>query len=237
MEPRAAVAEWNEDNLTVWAGCDGPFRAQQALAEEFGIPRERVRVIIPDMGGGFGGKHTAEAALEAARLAKSAGKPVSVRWTRTEEFTWAYCRPAALIECRGWPEILTAHSSAWEFTNINAGGSAIDTPYAIPNTQISPPLVLTLPCAKDPIGAWRQRGTTSPGSRSWTSLLPLPALIRWSSDWPTWRISVSGLSSKRPRGKFNWSERRKKVTPELGVGPGLRDREELRCSRLCRGCG
>ena len=51
MEPRAAVAEWNGDRLTVWAGCDGPFRAQRALAEEFGIPTERVRVIIPDMGG------------------------------------------------------------------------------------------------------------------------------------------------------------------------------------------
>ena len=56
MEPRAAVAEWNGDKLTVWMGCDGPFRAQQALADEFGISTERVRVIVPDMGGGFGGK-------------------------------------------------------------------------------------------------------------------------------------------------------------------------------------
>jgi isoquinoline 1-oxidoreductase len=136
MEPRAAVAEWSEDGLTVWAGCDGPFRAQRALAEEFGIPAERVRVIIPDMGGGFGGKHTAEAALEAARLARAAGRPVSVQWTREEEFTWAYCRPAAVIECRGG---LDADRSlvAWEFSNINAGGAAIGTPYAIPNLRIS----------------------------------------------------------------------------------------------------
>ena len=101
MEPRAAVAEWNGERLTVWAGCDGPFRAQQELAEALGVPRESVRVIVPDMGGGFGGKHTAEAALEAARLARAARKPVWVRWTREEEFTWAYFRPAALIECRG----------------------------------------------------------------------------------------------------------------------------------------
>ncbi len=136
MEPRAAVAEWNGDRLTVWAGCDGPFRAQQILAEGLGIPRERVRVIVPDMGGGFGGKHTAEAALEAARLARAAGKPVSVRWTREEEFTWAYYRPAALIECRGG---LTAAGAlvAWEFTSINPGGAALATPYAVPNARVS----------------------------------------------------------------------------------------------------
>ena len=39
MEPRAAAAEWKDDRLTVWVGCDGPFRAQSALAEELGIPR------------------------------------------------------------------------------------------------------------------------------------------------------------------------------------------------------
>ena len=134
MEPRAAVAEWNGDRLTVWAGCDGPFRAQQILADGLGIPRDRVRVIVPDMGGGFGGKHTAEAAVEAARLARAAGKPVSVRWTREEEFTWAYCRPAALIECRGG---LTAAGAlvAWDFTSINPGGAALDTPYADPQRQ------------------------------------------------------------------------------------------------------
>ena len=100
MEPRAAAAEWEEGRLTVWAGCDGPFRARRDLAEAFGLPEERVRVLIPDMGGGFGGKHTPEAALEAARLSRVAGKPVSVRWSREDEFTWAYCRPAAVIECK-----------------------------------------------------------------------------------------------------------------------------------------
>ena len=136
MEPRAAVAEWDQDRLTVWVGCDGPFRAQSQLAESLGVPAERVRVIVPDMGGGFGGKHTAEAAVEAARLARAARKPVWVRWTREEEFTWAYCRPAAVIECRAG--LGPDHSIvAWEFANINAGGSGIDTPYDIPNTKIT----------------------------------------------------------------------------------------------------
>jgi CO/xanthine dehydrogenase Mo-binding subunit len=134
MEPRAAVAEWNDDNLTTWAGIDYPQRIQGDLARAFGLSTDKVRVIVPDMGGGFGGKHTGQAAEEAARLAKAAGRPVSIRWTREEEFTWAYFRPAAVIDCKGG---LDENGSliAWDFTNINAGGAAIDTPYRIPNAR------------------------------------------------------------------------------------------------------
>ncbi len=48
---------------------------------------------MPDTGSGYGGKHNGDAALEAARLAKAAGKPVKRNWTREEEMTWAYFRP------------------------------------------------------------------------------------------------------------------------------------------------
>ncbi len=89
MEPRAAIAEWKDGKLTVWTGVDGPQRVQGNLARTFRIPSEQVRVIVPDMGGGFGGKHTGEAAEEAARLAKAAQRPMAVHWTRAEEFTWA----------------------------------------------------------------------------------------------------------------------------------------------------
>ena len=68
------------------------------LARAFRLADDRVRVIIPDFGGGFGGKHSGECAVEAARLAKAAGKPVRLRWTRDEEFTWAVFRPAAVID-------------------------------------------------------------------------------------------------------------------------------------------
>ena len=63
-----------------------------------------MRVIMPDTGSGYGGKHTGEAAIEAARLAKAAGKPVKLVWTREEEFTWAYFRPAGVIEVRSADE-------------------------------------------------------------------------------------------------------------------------------------
>ncbi|MGE5611749.1 MAG: molybdopterin cofactor-binding domain-containing protein [Bacillota bacterium] len=128
METRVAVAEWNEGKLTVWTGTQSPFGYHAELARTFGLPNDHVRVIIPDFGGGFGGKHTGEAAIEAARLARAAGRPVSVKWTRQEEFTWAYFRPAAVIEIEAG---LDAKGSlaTWHFVNINAGGAGIDTPY------------------------------------------------------------------------------------------------------------
>ena len=99
MEPRAAVAEWDgAGKLTVWTATQNPFGVRGELARAFSIDPEKVHVIVPDFGGGFGGKHTGECAVEAARIAKAAQKPVCLRWTREEEFTWAYFRPAALID-------------------------------------------------------------------------------------------------------------------------------------------
>jgi isoquinoline 1-oxidoreductase len=91
-------------------------------------------VIVPDTGGGFGGKHTGDAAIEAARLAKASGKPVSLRWTRDEEFTWAYFRPAGLIEIAAALDG-EGRISGWDYTNYNSGTSALATPYAIANRK------------------------------------------------------------------------------------------------------
>jgi isoquinoline 1-oxidoreductase len=128
LEPRAALAEWAEDTLTVWTGTQNPFGYRRELARAFHIAEDQVRVIVPDFGGGFGGKHTGEAAIEAARLARAARRPVSLVWTRSEEFTWAYFRPAAVIEAEASLDA-EGRLTSWHFVNINAGGSAIDTPY------------------------------------------------------------------------------------------------------------
>lgn len=132
MEPRAAVAEWNGDQLTVWTGSQQPARVRQDLAQSLRVPQDRVRVIVPDTGGGFGGKHSGEVAVEAARLAREAKKPVSVRWSREDEFTWAYFRPAGVIDVAGGLDDKGA-LVAWQHTNFNSGNSAIGTPYSIPN--------------------------------------------------------------------------------------------------------
>jgi len=134
LEPRAAVAEWTDEKLTVWTGTQRPFGVRSELAQAFHLPEEHVRVIVPDTGSGYGGKHTGEAAVEAARLAKAAGKPVKLVWTREEEFTWAYFRPAGVIEVRSGVRADGA-LAAWAFHNYNSGGSAIRTLYEVPNPQ------------------------------------------------------------------------------------------------------
>jgi nicotinate dehydrogenase subunit B len=136
LEPRAAVAEWQGDQLTVWTGSQRPFGVQADLAEAFHLPREQVRVIVPDTGSAYGGKHTGEAAVEAARLAKAAGRPVRLIWTREEELTWAYFRPAGVIDVRSGVDAAN-RLVAWEFHNYNSGGSGIDTPYAVANQRIA----------------------------------------------------------------------------------------------------
>src|SRR5207248_10352053 len=103
-----------------------------------------VQVIIPGYGGGFVGKHSGEARVEAARLAQRAGRPVSLRWTREEEFTWAYFRPAAVIEVEAGLDAKGTITS-WHFVNINSGPSAMETPYRIAQArsqfvQSEPPL-------------------------------------------------------------------------------------------------
>lgn len=130
LEPRAAVAEWENGKLTVWTGTQRPFGVRDQLAQAFRLPEKQVRVLMPDMGSAYGGKHTGECAVEAARLAMAAGKPVKLVWTREEEFTWAYFRPAGVMAIRSGMRrdgILTA----WEQTNINSGPAALESPYAV----------------------------------------------------------------------------------------------------------
>jgi len=135
LEPRAAVAEWKDDKLTVWTGSQRPFGVRGDLAQAFGISEDRVRVIVPDTGSGYGGKHTGEAAIEAARLAKAAGKPVKLVWTREEEFTWAYFRPSGVIDISSGIK-KDGTLTAWEYHNYNSGGSGIRTPYAVANQKV-----------------------------------------------------------------------------------------------------
>ena len=135
LEPRAAVAEWNDGKLTVWTGTQRPFGVRNELAETFHIPEEKIRVITPDMGSGYGGKHTGECAIEAARLARGSGKPVKLVWTREEEFSWAYFRPAGVIDVStGVKNDGTV--TAWEFHNYNSGGSGLPVKYDFPNQNI-----------------------------------------------------------------------------------------------------
>jgi isoquinoline 1-oxidoreductase len=130
LEPRAAVAQWQDGRLTVWTGTQRPFGVKSELASAFRIQEENVRVIVPDTGSGYGGKHTGEYAVEAARLAKAAGKPVKLVWTREEEFTWAYFRPAGVIDISSTvgPD---GKITRWEHRNYNSGNAGIRSLYDV----------------------------------------------------------------------------------------------------------
>jgi CO/xanthine dehydrogenase Mo-binding subunit len=135
LEPRAALAQWAGDNLTVWTGTQRPFGVRSELAEAFHMPEERVRVLMPDTGSGYGGKHTGETAVEAARLAKAAKRPVKVTWTREEEFTWAYFRPAGVIDISSAMR-KDGKVVSWEYHNYNSGAAGIPTVYDVENQRI-----------------------------------------------------------------------------------------------------
>jgi len=74
LEPRAAVAEWKGDEVTVWTGTQTSVWSEERFGARLGIPEDRVRVIVPDTGSGLRRQAFGEAAIEAARLAKSAGQ-------------------------------------------------------------------------------------------------------------------------------------------------------------------
>lgn len=81
------------------------FGVREELAGAFRMPSSQVRVIVPDFGSGYGGKHTGEVAVEAARLAKAAGAPVKVVWTRAAEFQCHGVRDretCTAVGIRGW---------------------------------------------------------------------------------------------------------------------------------------
>lgn len=135
LEPRVALAEWNDGKLTVWTGTQRPFGVRQELMEAFHLSEDKVRVLMPDMGAAYGGKHSGECAVEAARIAQAAGRPVHLLWTREEEFTWAYFRPAGVMEVKGGASA-DGTLTAWEFHNYNSGPAAIAPMYEVANQLI-----------------------------------------------------------------------------------------------------
>jgi isoquinoline 1-oxidoreductase len=217
MEPRAAVAEWSRDGrLTVWTGTQQPSRVRSELQEAFRLSAEQVRVIVPDTGGGFGGKHSGEAAVEAARLARGAGRPVHLRWTREEEFTWAYFRPAGVIEVRGGLDG-QGRLAAWDFVNYNSGGSAIETPY-----QAAAGRTMFV-AAEAPLrqGSYRALASTANTFARESAMDELAGLLQADPlEFRLQHLDEGRLKDvlRAAADRFNWPERRAQRSAGRGVG-------------------
>ena len=132
MEPHAAMASVDGNKATVWASTQTPFGVQRLVAQTLGLPVENVRVIVPFVGGGFGGKSASAQAIEAARLAKRCGKPVMVNWTREEEFFFDTFRPAAVVKIRSGIDG-AGHMSFWDYHVYFAGQRGCHNFYEIPH--------------------------------------------------------------------------------------------------------
>jgi len=218
LEPRAAVADWRDGKMTVWTGTQRPFAVRAEVASALHIPESDVRVIVPDTGSAYGGKHTGDAAVEAARLAKAAGRPVKLVWTREEEFTWAYFRPAGLIEVKSGLDS-GGKLTAWEFHNYHSGSSGIATPYDVPNQLIqyhSVPLVLRS-------GSYRGLAATANHFAREThmdeiaraaSLDPVDFRLRNLSD-PRLRAVLAAAVEK-----FGWPQKKNRPGQGFGVAAG-----------------
>ena len=135
LETRCAVALWDADRVTIWTGTQVPFGVRGQVAAQLNIDESNVRVIVPTTGSGYGGKHSGEAAVEAARLSRASGRPVKVRWSRADEFAYAYFRPAAIIDIRAGLDD-RGRITAWDHTNINSGPMGIRSPYVIANHHV-----------------------------------------------------------------------------------------------------
>jgi isoquinoline 1-oxidoreductase len=134
-EPHTAVVNIEGDKATVWASTQAPFRAQGEVAQILGFPQEKVRVITPFVGCGFGGKNQGNQITEAARLAQLSGKPVQVAWTRKEEFFYDTFRPAAVIDIRSG--LNSANQIVfWEYHNYFAGDRSSQPFYNIPHYKV-----------------------------------------------------------------------------------------------------
>jgi isoquinoline 1-oxidoreductase len=217
LEPRAAVAEWHNGKLTVWTGTQRPFAVKQELAEAFHVAEDSVRVIVPDTGSAYGGKHTGECAVEAARLARASGKPVKLVWTREEEFTWAYFRPAGVIDVKAGiaPD---GKLVAWEFHNYNSGPAAIDTPYNVANKKIE-----FHPTANPPLrqGSYRGLAATANFFARESHMDEMAHL----AGMDALEFRLKNITDARLRAvfetaaqKFGWGKQRS--TPERGFGIG-----------------
>jgi isoquinoline 1-oxidoreductase len=132
IETHTATANVENGKVTVWASTQTPFGVKAQLEQSLGLSSEKVRVITPFVGGGFGGKSSSRQAMEAARLAVITGKPVQVAWSREEEFFFDTFRPAAVVKILSGIDD-SGSLTLWDYGVYLAGSRGAEHFYDIPN--------------------------------------------------------------------------------------------------------
>lgn len=136
IETHTAIANLENGKVTVWASTQAPFPLQEAIAKTLNMAKEKVRVITPFVGGGFGGKgsppDTNRESIEAARLAVLTGRPVQVCFSRSEEFFYDTFRPAAVIKIKSGLDG-SGNIVFWDYDVYMAGDRCAEVLYSVPN--------------------------------------------------------------------------------------------------------
>lgn len=183
MEPHACVAVFEGDRLTVTTSTQTPYAVRDALAFMFALKASQVRVVVPPLGGGFGGKTYAKVEPIAAVLARKTRRPVKVVLSREEEFA-TNRKHAAVVRLRTGVRAdgtlvareVQALFNAGAYTDISPrliknGGYGAVGPYRIPHVHVDSYAVYTnLPSA----GAFRGYGV-SQGSWAYESQMDMIA--------------------------------------------------------------
>jgi isoquinoline 1-oxidoreductase len=136
IETHSALAQFEGEKVTVWASTQSPFGLRDGIMRELSLPVEKVRVITPFVGGGFGGKGAYQQGIEAAKLAKMAGKPVMLIWTRDEEFFYDTFHPAGVIKLRSGID-KSGLIKYWDYNLYFGGSRGSDAIYEVPNVKIT----------------------------------------------------------------------------------------------------
>ena len=180
MEPMNAIARVSDDKVEIWTGTQIPLFVKNKVAKTTGVNADNVFVYAQPMGGSFGHKLEMTHVEQAVELAMAVkGTPVKMTWSREEDMTHDYPRPAAITRARGvvadgkvdtfdlsvsqsaltpgWIERLTGISVPGPDATITTG--SWDQPFAIPNYRVTayraPDMV--------PVSSWRSVGASGNG--------------------------------------------------------------------------
>ena len=168
MEPMNCTVEINNDRAEVWAPTQAPDWTQSMVAQVAGLKPEQVVVHTTLMGGGFGRRYQADFVVEAAQVAKAAGKPVKIVWTREDDMTHDFYRPAAYhrlqatMDGNGKPNAWRHHIATTSIRGFwdppgrakveqQEVGGAAEVPYLIPNVLVE----YSAATSKVPVAWWR----------------------------------------------------------------------------------
>src|SRR5881296_1177550 len=243
-EPRAAVAAWDSSGqVTVWSNTQLPFEVQNTLAEILQMPPSKIRVVVPGVGGGFGGKLRVGVEHFAAFLARKSGRPVRVATTSEEELTAAYPRQGSIVELKTGVtkdgRITAKAGRIWLDTGAFAGSGpgvasvatlVLAGPYKIPNLHLEGFAVYT---NKTNCGSFRAPSGPQANFAVESQMdiiadalgldpleLRLKNIVREGEEGPTGQmLTAVGLEEclRRAADAIGWQDRR----PEAGRGKGI----------------